>query len=177
MSRNIAQLGKTAIKYLAANTQPKADNRYFTKPKVIKFSNNMKKQAVKWLSEDKWSPKIISADWIYQWIWQCKHRNKSADKGYKKIYNHLKHCKRRRKRGPRKDNRGIIQDRVSIERRPKIINKRGWLGDIEVDFMIGKNHNEELLVMTDRATLYTFLQKGESRGSSIMSNANIKRVK
>jgi IS30 family transposase len=92
---------------------------------------------------------------MYQWIWQCKHRIKSADKVYKKSYNHLTHCKRRRKRGFRKDNRGIIQDRVSIERRPKIVDKRARLGDVEVDFMKGINHNRALLVMTDRATLYT----------------------
>jgi IS30 family transposase len=51
------------------------------------------------------------------------------------------------------------------------------LGDIEVDFMMGKNHNGALLVMTDRATLYTCLQKLETRGSSIVSNAIIKRLK
>jgi IS30 family transposase len=141
------------------------------------------------MSEDKWSPEIISAvghetgkcpisaEWIYQWIWQCKHRNKSVDKGYKKIYKHLKHCKRRRKRGSRKDNMGIIHNRVSIESRPKIVKKRYRLGDIEVDFMMGKNHNGALLVMTDRATLYTCLQKLETRGSIVVSNAIIKRLK
>ncbi len=89
----------------------------------------------------------------------------------------MKQCKRRRKRGSRKDNRGIIQDRVSIERRPKIVNTRARLGNIEVDFMTGKNHNGKLLVMTDRATLYTFLQKFETRGSSNVSNAIIIRLK
>jgi IS30 family transposase len=149
----------------------------------------MKDQSVKWLTNEKCSLAIISvvgketgkcpisAEWRYQWIWQCKHRNKSANKGYKKIYTHLKHCKRRRKRGARRDNRGIIHYRVSIERRPKIVNKRARLGDIEVDFMMGKNHNGALLVMTDRATLYTCLQKLEYRGSSIVSNAIIKRLK
>jgi IS30 family transposase len=41
LSRNIAQRGKTACKYLAANAQRKTDNRHFTKPKVIKFSDNI----------------------------------------------------------------------------------------------------------------------------------------
>ena len=189
LSRNIAQRGRTAGSYLATNAQRKTDNRHNNKPKVIKFSADMKKQAAKWMSEDKWSPEIISVvgketgkcpistEWIYQWIWQCKHRNKSVDKGYKKIYKHLKHCKRRRKRGSMKDNRGIIQDRVSIERRPKIVNKRSRLGDIEVDFMMGKNHNGAILVMTDRATLYTCLQKLETRGSLIVSNSIIKRLR
>ena len=137
----------------------------------------MKKQAVKCLSEDKWTPEIISfvgketgkcpisAEWIYQWIWQFTYRNKSADKGYKKIYNHLKHCKRRRKRGSRNDNRSFIQHGVSIESRPQIVNKLTRLGDIEVDFMMGKNHNGPLLVMTDREILYTCLQKLETRAA------------
>jgi IS30 family transposase len=189
LKRNIAKRGRTAGSYLADNSQRKTDCRHQTKEKHVKFTKPMKEQAVKWLTNDKWSPEIISvvgketgkcpisAEWIYQWIWQCKHRNKSADKGYKKIYNHLKHCKRRRKRGSRKNSRGIIQDRVSIEVRPKIVNKRSRLGDIEVDFMMGKNHNGALLVMTDRETLHTCLQKLETRGSSIVSNAIIKRLK
>ena len=60
LSRNIAQRGLTVNKYLSTNAQRKTDNRHFSKPKVFKFSNNMKKQAVKWLSEDKWIPEIIS---------------------------------------------------------------------------------------------------------------------
>ncbi|MEY2903861.1 MAG: hypothetical protein RLY89_2967, partial [Bacteroidota bacterium] len=33
------------------------------------------------------------------------------------------------------------------------------LGDIEVDLMMGKNHKGALLVMTDRASLYTRIVK------------------
>ena len=45
---------------LATNAQRKTDNRHYNKPKVNKFSTDMKKQAAKWMSEDKWSLKIIS---------------------------------------------------------------------------------------------------------------------
>ncbi len=37
-------------------------------------------------------------------------------------------------------------------------NKRKRAGDIEVDLMMGKNHKGVLLVLTDRATLYTRLK-------------------
>jgi IS30 family transposase len=67
----------------------------------------------------------------------------------------------------RKDNRGIIQDCVSIERRPKIVNKRARLGNIEVDFMMGKNQNGALLVITDSATLYTCLKKLKRRAGEL----------
>ena len=66
---------------------------------------------------------------------------------------------------------------MSIERRSKIVNKRVRLGDIEVNFMMGKNHNGAILVMIDRATMPTYLQKIETRGSVIVSDAMIKRLK
>jgi IS30 family transposase len=100
-----------------------------------------------------------------------------VDTPYKKIYAHLKHGKRRRKRGNRKDSRGIIHNRVSIEKRAKIVQKRSRPGDIEVDFMLGKNHKGALLVMTDRATLHTSLQELEHRQSNEVSKAIIKKLK
>jgi IS30 family transposase len=188
LNRNIAKRGRTAGDYVAENAQRKTEERHQFKPKVIKFTRPMKKQAVKWLTNEKWSPEIISAEghrtgkcpvsieWLYQWIWQSKHGNKRAEKGYKRIYQLLKHGKRRRKRGARKDSRGIIHHRVPIEKRPKVIQKRIRPGDIEVDFMMGKNHKGALLVMTDRATLHTTLHKLKNRNSNGVSKAIIEKL-
>jgi IS30 family transposase len=118
----------------------------------------------------------MSIESLFQWIWQSKIGNKASYKQYKKIYNHLKHGRRIRKRGSRKDSRGIIHDRVSIEKRPKIVNKRARPGDIEVDFMMGKNHKGVVLVLTDRATLHTKLHKLENRNSNTVSKIIIKRL-
>ena len=186
--RNTAQRGRTAGLYLATNAQRRTDERHYYKPKLLKFSLAMKEQAVKWLSVEKWSPELISVEgnktgkcplsieWLYQWIWQSKHGNKAADKPYKRIYLHLKHGRRKRKRGNQRDNRGIIPNRVPIEKRPKIVNKRIRPGDIEVDFMMGKNHKGALLVMTDRATLHTSLHKLSNRRSETVSKAIIKKL-
>ena len=188
LARNTAHRGITAGVYVAENAQRRTDQRHQDKPKLIKFSVEMKEQAAQWLSKKKWSPELISiegkktgkcpvsTEWLYQWIWQVKHGNKSEDKPYKRIYEHLKHGRRRRKRGNRKDSRGIIQDRVFIEKRPKIVEKRIRAGDIEVDFMMGKNHKGALLVMTDRATLHTQLHKLSSRNSGIVSKVIIKKL-
>jgi IS30 family transposase len=118
----------------------------------------------------------LSIEWLYRWIWQSKHGNKAADKPYKRIYLHLKHARRRKKRTNQKDNRGIIPNRVPIEKRPKIVSKRIRPGDIEVDFMMGKNHKGALLVMTDRATLHTSLHKLSNRRSETVSKAIIKKL-
>ena len=97
LRRNIAKRGRTSGDYVAKNAQRKTDNRHRSKPKLVKFTDKMKKQAVKWLSEDKWSPELISvignrtgkcpisAEWIYQWIWDSKKGNSSKDKPIKTI--------------------------------------------------------------------------------------------
>ena len=188
LKRNTAQRGRTAKTYLATNAQRRTALRHQLKPKFVKFNESMKDQAVKWLTVEKWSPELISfkgnqtgacpvsIEWLYQWIWQSKHGNKLADKPYKRIYLHLKHGRRRRKRGNRKDSRGVIPNRVPIEKRPKIVEKRIRPGDMEVDFMMGKNHKGALLVMTDRATLHTSLHKLSNRRSETVSKAIIKNL-
>jgi IS30 family transposase len=188
LSRNIAQRGRTAGEYLAENAQRKTERRHELKPKQVKFTILMKEQAVKWLTHEKWSPEIISVEghktgkcpvsreWLYQWIWQCKHSNKRTDKRYKRIYQLLKHGKRRRKRGARKDSRGTIPNRVLIDKRPKVVQKRVRPGDIEVDFMMGKSHKGALLVMTDRATMHTNLHLLKKRQSRKVSKVIIKKL-
>jgi IS30 family transposase len=48
---------------------------------------------------------------------------------------------------------------VPIDKRPKIVAKRKRFGDFESDLIIGKGNGSELLVMTDRATLLTTINK------------------
>lgn len=188
LNRNIAKRGGLAGEYVAQNAQRRTEQRHHQKPKLVKFTKPMKEQAVKWLTHEKWSPEIISVEghrtgkcpvsieWLYHWIWKSKHSNKRSDKSFKQIYQLLKHGKRRRKRGARKDSRGIIHHRVPMEKRPKIVQKRVRPGDIEVDFMMGKNHKGALLVMTDRATLHTSLHKLQNRNSRVVSKAIVKKL-
>jgi len=187
MRRNIAQRGRTAGRYMASNAQRRCSQCHHDKPKLVKFTEPMKKQAVKWLEVEKWSPELISVEgkrlgtcpisheWLYQWIWSCKHGNKRSERFYKQLYNELRHGRRRRKRGARRDTRGIITDRVSIEQRPRVLNKRKRPGDVEVDLLMGKNHKGALVVMTDRATLFTRIKKLPNKSSHIVSDA-IKRT-
>ena len=188
LKRNTALRGRTAGDYVASNAQRKTDVRHQQKPKQVLFTDEMKRHAVKQLMIDKWSPELISAkgkesgkcpishEWLYQWIWESKHGNKRKNRFYKKLYKHLKHGRRRRKRGNSKDNRGVIQNRVPIEKRPKIVAKRKRLGDIEVDLMMGKNHKGALLVMTDRASLDTRIKKLKGKTSKEVAAAIIKKL-
>jgi IS30 family transposase len=112
---------------------------------------------------------------MYQFIWKCKHSNKRDNIAFKGLYKHLKHGKRRRKRGNYKDTRGLIPNRVSIEKMPAIIEKRKRFGDIEVDLIMGKNHKSALLVTVDRATLT--MDKLTTKNATEIRKQIIKRMK
>lgn len=165
IKRNTAQQGKLALDYKAFNAQCRADLRHQQKPKHRIFNSGEKQRVFALLTEQKWSPELISrvvrkegevmvsTERIYQWIWACKHSNCQQDQPFKKAYQHLRHGRRRPKRGNRKDSRGIIHGRVSIDLRPSVVRERSRVGDVEVDLMMGKAARGAVLVMTDRATL------------------------
>lgn len=77
----------------------------------------------------------------------------ARQKSWSTLYTHLRRKGRRnRKRGSNKDNRGIIKNRVSIAQRPSIVEERKKFGDLEVDLIIGKKHNQAILTINDRAS-------------------------
>jgi IS30 family transposase len=188
LKRNVGIRGLHAGQYYAFNAQRRTDLRHAGKPKHTVLKELQKQKVLTLLRDQKWSPelisqtlrqageKMVSAERLYQWIWQSKHSNRQADLPYKQAYKLLRHGRRRRKRGNRKENRGIIHGRIGIEQRPAIVNKRRRAGDLEVDLMLGKDHRGAVLVMTDRATLHTQLYKLNSKDSGLISRAIIKRL-
>lgn len=118
----------------------------------------------------------VTHECIFQWIWDSKKSNRKADMDYKNLYRFLRHGRRRFKRGNYKNTRGTIKDRVSIEERPNVVNSRTRLGDVEVDLMMGKDHNSALLVMTERSTLITTLDKLEGKDSEIVEQLISQRI-
>lgn len=189
LKRNVAKRGQTAGSYLANNAQRKTNLRHQSKCKQIKFTQEMKARVVEQLTIDKWSPEIIYQlakskgedmvchEIIYKWIWSCKHGNKRNEKVFKRLYEHLRHGKRRRKRGKRKDSRGLIPNRIPISKRPAIVKKRKRPGDVEIDLMMGSNHQGAILVMTDRATLYTRLRKLKNKESKSVAQSILRALK
>ena len=107
--------------------------------------------------------RCVSHETIYQWIWRCKRLSRDEDKH---LYTYLRHGRRKRKRGNQKRARGItIKERTPIDQRSEIANQRRRTGDLEVDFMMGKNQKHPILVVTDRATLLTRLTKLPSKAA------------
>ena len=73
----------------------------------------------------------------------------------------VEYYRRRRKQRRRRRNKHTkLVDRVFIDKRPKYIDKRRRLGNAESDFIVsGKSGKGILLVVVDRKTRTTFLEK------------------
>lgn len=189
LKRNTAKRGRGAKVYNPGKAQQKTHLRHKTKPKCFSFTADMRKQIVKWLTVEKLSPELITAkgrqefgnfvshETIYNWIWQTKHSHRKEHQPYQLLYQELKHGRRHRKRGNYHGNRGCIPDRVSIEKRPALVEKRKRIGDVEVDLVLGKNHQPGLLVITDRASLKTSLTKISTKASTPIANNIIRKMK
>jgi IS30 family transposase len=107
----------------------------------------------------------VSVERIYQHIWEDK-KNKGD------LHTHLRRQGRKyRKRGSSKDNRGIIKNRISIDQRNKIVEKRSRFGDLEVDLIIGKNHNQAILTVNDRASGMLKMKKVASKEATVVTIA------
>ena len=108
---------------------------------------------------------IVSVERIYQHIWEDK-KNKGD------LHTHLRRQGRKyRKRGSSKDTRGIIKNRISIDQRHKIVEKRSRFGDLEVDLIIGKNHNQAILTVNDRASGMLKMKKVASKEATVVNKA------
>ena len=66
----------------------------------------------------------VSTEWIYQHIYTDKRSGGD-------LHTHLRCQKQRRKRYGSIERRGQIKNRVSIEKRPEIVNLRSRVGDWE----------------------------------------------
>jgi len=188
LARNIGKRGQNAGIYVPRLAQNKTELRHKVKHKSVKFTDELKQQAANWLRNEQLSPELIAVEWkcmdiegvslecIYQWIWNCKKSHRREDLVYKNLYRFLRHGRRRFKRGNYKDTRGAIKNRVSIEDRPCVVKDRKRLGDIEVDLMMGKDHASALLVMTERSTLITTLDKLEGKDSKIIQKLINQRI-
>jgi IS30 family transposase len=187
--RNIPRSGINTDKYIASRADEKTRQRHQGKRKRILLSDELKHQAKEWMIDKRYSPELIAAQWVkdeikgvsyetlYKFIWDCKHSQKRKNKEFSNLYKHLKHRRRHRKRGNYKDSRGLIPNRVPLEKRPKIVDERKRFGDLEVDLIMGKAHKSALLVTVDRATLKTTIDKLKRKDPKIIAGKIIERMK
>ncbi|MDO8454899.1 MAG: IS30 family transposase [Sulfurimonas sp.] len=85
--------------------------------------------------------KSLSHETIYQYIY---HNQRSGGK----LYKYLRHKnKKYTKRSAEYRSRGQIKNRISIEKRPKIVETKERVGDWEIDLIIGKHHHQAIVTI------------------------------
>lgn len=93
------------------------------------------------------------------------------------LYFHLRRKKKKyRKRGKLKDTRGKIKNRVSIEHRPKIVDKKERFGDLEIDTVIGKNYKKAFLTINDRVSRRVWIRLLQSENADELSLKTIETL-
>jgi len=108
----------------------------------------------------------ISHEWIYQYILADKLAGGT-------LYRHLRCQKKRRKRYGSYDRRGQLPNRVSIEKRPAVVDQRKRIGDWEVDTIVGKGHRQAIVSLTERKSRLVLLRKVDRRTADLVSDAVI----
>lgn len=109
----------------------------------------------------------LSHESIYRFIWTDKHTGGS-------LYLHLRRrAKKYNKRGSKQAGRGLIPNRVDIDKRPKIVEKKKRFGDFELDTIVGAHHQGCIVSIVDRASKFTCLRLLKRGTAEAVKNALI----
>lgn len=163
LNRELARnKGKRGYRYKQAHSKA-ARRRIFANSVPSKMTPQIVLFLEQTLREQQWSPEqlsgrmkltmgvSISHEWIYQHIWEDKH------KGGKLYLNLRRSGKKYNRRKNKTAGRGLIPNRVGIENRPSIVDLKERVGDFELDTIVGANHRGAIVSMVDRRTKLTFL--------------------
>jgi len=115
-----------------------------------------------WLSRE--FQTMVSHESIYQFI--LKNKRQGGD-----LYLHLRCKKQRRKRYGSTNYRGRIPDRISIDQRPAIVDRRSRVGDWELDTIIGKGHKQAIVSLTERKSRLTLIAKVKHKSAELVSQS------
>ena len=172
--------GRGHHRYRHDLAQRKADSRMKNRPHASRFSDEMKRDARRYIIYMEYSPEqvtgrsrqqgkeMVSHETLYRWIWDEKRH------GNRELSDHLRHKGRKyAKRGAVNKSRGIIKDRIGIENRPQIVNEKSRFGDFEIDTMIGKNHKGAIMTTNDRCTHIVLIRRLEGKEADPLAKAAI----
>lgn len=177
LKRNSGQRG-----YRHRQAQTKCAERRKTAYKAIKMTPEMIERVEGKLKE-KWSPEQISG-WLLR-----EHKEQLS---HERIYLHVwadkktggdlhTHLRRRGKAYEKRRNgkscRGQIKNRISIDDRPGIVDRKGRIGDWEIDTVIGKGHSGALVTIVERRTLFTVVSRVNSKSAEDVTRATIDLLK
>lgn len=164
--------------YRPKQAQMKTTQRRQDAKKYIKMTPHLKRM-INYKLRHEWSPEQITG-----WLRDTDLTSVSHQRIYDHIredrrcggtlHKHLRQSnKKRRKRYGYQDSRGQIKERVSIDDRPQIVDRKSRFGDWEIDTIIGKNHQGVLISIVERRSRYTLIAKAHSKQAEEVSNKTI----
>ena len=154
LQRNSGQRG-----YRPKQAQRLADERREACRKPCKLVDPEVHQFVKEHLEKRWSPDQV-AQCSRRTFARCKKQSVSHQTIYNWIQGHEPEwCEWLRRRGRPPERRGKLSDCVSIQGRPKVINRRRRYGDWEGDTIVGKGRRSALVTLVERKSGYTYIAK------------------
>jgi IS30 family transposase len=157
LKRNANHKGKYSFDY----AQGMANMRKERMKKPRKLNPCLKKEIIERIKQE-WSPQqiegrlkfenktVISHETIYKII-----RRDKDDGGT--LYRHTRHKLKHRKRNNGK--KISIKDRVSIDKRPAIVDTKQRFGDWEIDTIVGENNKGAIVNMVERKTAFIMMEK------------------
>jgi IS30 family transposase len=128
------------------------------------------------LIEKDWSPEQISG-----WLAAEKNMRISHERIYQHIardrkqggnlHLHLRCRKKRKKRYGSTDRRGQIRNRVSIDKRPDIVEERSRIGDWEADTIIGRRGGAVLVTLVERKSRFSVIALAPDKRADSVTQA------
>jgi IS30 family transposase len=113
----------------------------------------------------------ISHEWIYQYLLVDKQAGGD-------LWRHLRWShKKRRKRYGKKDIRGLIPGRASIDERPEIVCQKIRIGDWEIDTATGRRHKGVIVVAVERKSKLVLIEWVPKKQADLIAKAIIKMLK
>lgn len=168
--------------YRPAQAQRFSDSRRTGAYKQCKVNDEVRAWIVKLLRQELSPQQVV--DYIrrhkklslhHETVYRLVYANKAEGGG---LYQHLRIVsKPYRKRYGHYDRRGKIKNRVSIEKRPLVVERRSRIGDWEGDTVIGKGRQSALLTLVERKTLYTVIVRLRGKQADLLAKAAVKVMK
>lgn len=168
--------------YRPKQAQRFTDERRRSAFKATKLTDEVKTWVIKLLNEQ------LSPEQVVAYIKQHKQVSLHHETIYQLIYADKKAggtlyqqmrimSKKYRKRYGSYDKRGKIKNRVSIDDRPPVVDKRTRVGDWEGDTIMGKGRMSALLTLVERKTLYTMIFRLTGKDATLLANKTIDGMK
>jgi IS30 family transposase len=164
--------------YRPAQAQRFSDSRRVNAHKAMKLTDDVRFW-IEQLLRQELSPQQV-VDYLknhrkvslhHETIYQLIYMNKTHGGD---LYRHLRIAsKPYRKRYGSYDRRGKIKNRVDIDDRPAVVDRRNRIGDWEGDTVMGKGRKSALLTMVERKTLYTVIVRLTGKRADLLAEAAV----